>query len=109
MSRYADIDKAMELAARTMVNGSQVAYVVMGLPNFVENILNNAEVEAEPRKPGRWITDSDGLLVCSECEAVALQRAWISDEFEGIEFVKSPYCPNCGAAMDKVEREEGLL
>lgn len=56
MSRYADIDKAMELAAKTMVNGTQVAYVVMGLANFVENVLNNAEVEVEP------------IVRCGECK-----------------------------------------
>lgn len=97
MARYADIDKAMELAARTMVNGSQVAYVVMGLPNFVENILNNAEVEAEPVKHGHWVKKWHAMFrrelpMCSECGDI-----WV---------VKTNYCPNCGAKMDLDEAEE---
>lgn len=102
MSRYADIDKAMELAAKTMVNGTQVAYVVMGLANFVENVLNNAEVEADPIKHGRWesktkVTKLPGgaggtvtAYFCSICK-------------KPIQGKGTQFCPNCGAKMDEVE------
>ena len=100
MSRYADIDKAMELAAKTMVNGTQVAYVVMGLANFVENVLNNAEVEVEPIKHGHWIDrteDADGIYeFCSACQA----------DVDITHYGKSfAYCPYCGATMDEVDNE----
>lgn len=91
MSRYADIDKAMGLTAKTMVNGTQVAYVVMGLANFVENVLNNAEVEAEPLKHGHWefIGGYGYQYRCSECISCAER--------------KTRFCPHCGAKMDEVE------
>ena len=51
---------------------------------------------------GKWINDSDGLPVCSECGEIALQRILLrfkQQEFYQ-HFVFSKYCPNCGAKMD---------
>lgn len=61
-------------------------------------------VDAVPVKHGRWVADSDGLPVCSICNAVAMQRLhcntshrpWMYD----VRLVKTPYCPYCGARMD---------
>lgn len=54
---------------------------------------------------GRWIKDSDGLDVCSECKAVALQRVFIKlpEKIVDLQMVRSCYCPNCGADMREVE------
>ena len=58
---------------------------------------------------GRWVEDSDGLPVCSVCDEVAMQKLYC-DTLHGtwrydVRFVKTPYCPFCGARMDGERRE----
>lgn len=50
--------------------------------------------DVQPVVHGRWVTEADGCVVCSECGNTA--------EINGItgEFMESPYCSECGAKMD---------
>jgi hypothetical protein len=66
-----------------------------------KDIINAPTIEAEPVKHGKWIyreyDESDGsdeYYYCSECHEIALS------EFGRYTFVRSDYCPNCGARMD---------
>lgn len=61
--------------------------------------------DVAPVRHGRWIKDSDGLTICSECEEVALQRVFIKlpEKIVDLQMQKSHYCPNCGAKMDLEE------
>lgn len=58
--------------------------------------------DVAPVRHGRWIKDSDGLTICSECEEVALQRVFIKlpEKIVDLQMQKSHYCPNCGCRMD---------
>lgn len=53
---------------------------------------------------GKWISDSDGLPVCSICGEVAMQRVYcdiLHEEWRyDIRLEKTPYCPNCGTKLD---------
>lgn len=60
--------------------------------------INHAPtVDAVPVVPGQWTTartlDHDGEWYCSVCG------------YEPTVFENTPYCPNCGAKMDKVAKE----
>lgn len=59
------------------------------------------EVDAEPVRHGKWITDSfpmdDGEYLMERCTACGT----------AIEYgMGTPYCPFCGAKMDAQEEEE---
>jgi len=58
--------------------------------------------DVQPVRHGRWIKDSDGLTICSECEEVALQRVFIKlpEKIVDLQMRESHYCPICGAKMD---------
>lgn len=62
--------------------------------------------DVAPVRHGRWIKDSDGLTICSECEEVALQRVFIKlpEKIVDLQMRKSHYCPNCGARMEEGNR-----
>ena len=50
---------------------------------------------------GEWVKDSDGLLVCSECGVVAMQRFFFSLEKQVYDCQIKPtkFCPSCGTKM----------
>jgi rubredoxin len=50
--------------------------------------------EVQPVKHGRWVVDEHGYLRCDSCGEVCLRNDI------GI-YVKSWYCPECGADMRK--------
>lgn len=56
---------------------------------------------AEPeRKTGHWIIDGEGMLHCSACTEIPVNR--IRDTFKvvyDIHPLKMNYCPNCGVRM----------
>ena len=76
----------------------------------VIRMLNDAPaIDAEPVRHGRWIMRG-GRFRCFECDAVALQKdeggtGGFSHEYV---YVKSSYCPNCGAKMDTEDNHETL-
>lgn len=63
---------------------------------------------------GQWIEDKEGILHCSECREEALYISTYEEQFdydweenlvpcgyeEHKEYIKTNYCPNCGARMD---------
>lgn len=53
--------------------------------------------DVHPVAHGKWVTETDGWMFCSECGNSA--------EVNGItgEFMESPYCSECGARMDGEE------
>lgn len=64
--------------------------------------------EVEPVKHGRWLDDNrrpkSSRFVCSVCGEVAYYpQNHRSDKPRACGY---PYCPNCGALMDKEEGEE---
>ncbi len=51
-----------------------------------------------PVRHGKWIKVDDGIyyhMECSLCRERPLRNRWVDDN------ELSPYCPNCGAKMDK--------
>lgn len=75
------------------------------IADALERLDKVPAVEAVPVVPGRWVADSDGLPVCSVCGEIAMQRLFC-DTTHGewrydVRLVKTSFCPNCGAEMDK--------
>lgn len=94
MSEYIERDSA--------VNG-----LIQGVRLGIITTLNDAKeyfqklhaADVEPVRHGRWIIRG-GRLYCSECK----QRACVTRDMEDFWYtVGTPYCPNCGAKMDKEE------
>ena len=63
---------------------------------MIDLIADQPTIEAEPVKHGRWVHDINNLYGCSEC----MERETMSPK------KLKPYCPNCGAKMDKEENED---
>lgn len=63
-------------------------------PKLKALILEQPTVDVEPVRHGKWIKDEYGLH-CSECG----ESANIDSERH---YVKTNYCSNCGAKMDKI-------
>jgi hypothetical protein len=57
-------------------------------------ISNFPAADVAPVVHGEWVT-IDGISRCSECEYIPAYDSAIDDLFY------SPFCPNCGAKMDK--------
>lgn len=75
MKRYIDVDDFLSF------NGD---YAV------VEDYLRcHSCADVAAVKHGKWITDDDGIVICSECGE---EHDW--DDF------RPPYCDICGAKMD---------
>lgn len=57
--------------------------------------------EETDRLRGKWITDSDNIPICSECEEPALQRVIynLRTNVWNTEMRLSNFCPCCGADM----------
>ena len=63
---------------------------------LIDEILDASTVEAEPVKYGKWLDADDGIgCICSRCG---------HDVWED-----TPFCPNCGARMDKRRKENSCL
>lgn len=59
-------------------------------------------------KHGEWIEDGyyDIACVCSYCGEEAHYTSKLTGCDEIREYIKSPYCPNCGAKMDEMKEEQ---
>lgn len=79
-----------------------------GVSFALSDIAAVPAADVQPVRHGRWIKDSDGLTICSECEEVALQRVFIKlpEKIVDLQMQKSHYCPNCGCRMDMEEVDE---
>lgn len=99
MGRLKDADALIEIAkenAPVFNLGSLItkSWFIAALQS--ENIAPTVEP-----KRGKWVED-DHIIVCSECEGVAMQRVYYSltHSTTDISMVKTPYCPHCGAKME---------
>ena len=83
MKEYIEREAAIEaILGLTIVDSTVAAYA-----NAVYFILHNLPAaDVAPVRHGRWIDCSNGWM-CSECEQ--------DNTYD------KPYCPNCGALMDK--------
>ena len=61
-----------------------------------KNDLDNAPtVEAEPVKHGHWVESEEGYFSCSNCHNDAMVELYENSQ------KLTPFCPNCGAVMNK--------
>lgn len=78
-----------------------------------EDAANMVELMPTAERRGQWkecksaipitmetLHIADGIIFCSECEHLALQRLIYEDGNGDLRFIKSNYCPNCGANME---------
>lgn len=85
--------------------------VVINPNDEVANIREDVEclpaADVKPVVRGHWVMDSDGLPVCSECGAIALQRLHMHFRtmITEVKLVTSKFCPECGA--DLREKKNG--
>ena len=67
--------------------------------DFEEKLESMPTVDVVPVRHGKWFIGTVPYFVCSECKNRTPLR-W--DERLGYVLdYRSPYCPNCGAKMDK--------
>lgn len=66
--------------------------------NFYETLNEIPSADVEPVRHGQWMLDEFGGrgLICSYCG----NPATIDSKHE---YVKTNYCPDCGAKMEKVK------
>lgn len=88
MKRYVDVDELKENICKRVNNP-----VIRGWLNGLINDTSAADVVEVTH--GRWITDDEGFVICSECRE---EHTW--DEF------RPPYCDMCGAKMDGERKDE---
>ena len=55
-------------------------------------------VDAEPVRHGHWV-DMGDFEQCSVCHGTQLKE--IQTYYGKATWIKTPYCPNCGAKMDE--------
>jgi hypothetical protein len=99
MAEKAYIEKSQAYKAMVSFIYPTSAVVQKALHQVISDI---PATDVEPVRHGEWITDNDGLPICSECEEVALQRVFIKlpEKIVDLQMVKSQRCPHCGAKMD---------
>ena len=58
---------------------------------------------AAPVARAKWSLDRDGLPICSNCGEIALQRVFVKMPhlIQDVRMVRSNFCPNCGAKMER--------
>lgn len=66
-------------------NGEQIEYI-NGILKSISVINEQPTANVEEIKRGKWITDENGIVICSEC----------GEEHEWQDF-RPPYCDMCGA------------
>ena len=73
------------------------------IENLVVSIMMTIQeqqpVDAEPVRHGRWIRDEFGTR-CGACGLYAYRDMFDDQPWE------SPYCPNCGAKMDREQEKQ---
>lgn len=66
--------------------------------------------KSDSKKSGDWITDSDGIFVCTECGEPAPQRMMfhLKQFYWTCDVQCTPFCPHCGCQMivTRVRRKE---
>ena len=69
-------------------------YVFKWLSNEFEIVEAEQEADVAPVRHGRWVGDSFCKWQCNKCRAPAPKYGYPVSEF-----IRSSYCPNCGADM----------
>lgn len=85
-------EKAIWLLEHNEINGKEYDKMIEPL---------NAEVgNAEPVRHGKW-DDMGEFEQCSVCKSTHLKT--IETYYGKAQWIKSPYCPQCGAKMERKE------
>ena len=116
MNRYVDADKMLE-RTKAMKSVAE-AITIDGIVKYIEN---NIEDDVRRVRHGKWIEDGyyDISCVCSVCGAEAQYTSRFEETFdydweenlqstgheEIKEYIRAPYCSNCGAKMDGKDGE----
>jgi len=94
MAEYIKRDTAIRaVMAAKWVDGSDGAMAM-------EIVASPPAADVAPVVHGRWERDADGDWYCTNCdEVVAICESGRERTY------RKPYCPNCGAKMNKEDKE----
>lgn len=106
MSRYIKFDDAVKVMACEMYAEAQSqGYDADGIEDFMPEAtawLNDApSIDIEPKR-GEWI-DMGDFEQCSVCKGTHLKE--FQSYYGKTTWIKTPYCPNCGADMKGADDE----
>lgn len=108
MSRYIDADALimalrLEYPMMPMFKENQEEWGIKteGYRKAEEVIKDAPSIDIEP-KQGKWI-DMGDFEQCSACKGTRLKE--FQSYYGKVTWVKTPYCPNCGAEMREREGE----
>lgn len=65
--------------------------------NVIQNIKEIPSEDVQPVRHGKWIDMAD-FEQCSSCSGTRLKE--MQTVYGKAIWIKTPYCPNCGARMD---------
>lgn len=85
---YIDVDKARKHLRVDCLAKYPTTYID-GLLAAAEELTRIPTADVAEVKHGHWITDENGIVICSECGE---EHAW--NEY------RATYCEDCGAKMD---------
>lgn len=123
MGRYIDADKLVQVLKEEQSKRGTLRDYEIGYWNALTMaqaiVLSQPTADVVEVKHGRWIEDGyyEKPCVCSCCGEEAkyissFEETFDYDKEENLqstgyeeirEYIRTPYCPNCGAEMDKKE------
>lgn len=97
MKRLIELDTALKLIREEGINQAEQYAdrhhpVVLAYGDCYEKLTKLPTVECEEQKTGEWVVDEFGHY-CSVCHEYA--------QNDGDEFRPSPFCPECGARLNR--------
>lgn len=93
MSEYIDRESISKVLSDVCSDKNCPMYIAATVDQM---IYYEPAADVAPVVHGKWTT-VDGISRCSECGYIPAYDSAIDDLFY------SPYCPNCGAKMDKMD------
>ena len=102
MKRLIELDAALKLISEEGINQAEQYAdrhhpVVLAYGDCYEKLTKLPAIEYEEQKTGEWLVDEFGHY-CSVCHEYAQNG--------GDEFRPSPFCPECGACLNRHQQEE---
>lgn len=100
MSRYIDAEELAERADRILQSckrANTVSFISSFLDIFTVLLASEPTADVEEVEHGRWVTLGDSEM-CSVCTCTKLKE--FDATYGKAIWVKSKYCPTCGAKMD---------